>query len=293
MALDFKGAALVAFARQQGMPMKSVLTLGRLDSVLTDDWNRHLSTAYGTDCSGLDFRAEPYAEPFFKRLGAERVESLDHSPYQGCSIVHDLNEPLPPDPGREGYDLVFDGGTLEHVFNFPNAIANCMSLVKVGGHFMASAPANQWLGHGFYQFNPELFFRVLSPENGFEVVRVFLSEFSDRPGKTWRLTDPAESGVRTLLDSKNEMLVLVWAKKIANVKPFSTWPKQSDYSTRWQTDGEEPSHISSRAPQKGGLISTLRRTAGRCVPMSIQNRIAWKRHLAAASRGLQLVDRLQ
>lgn len=292
MALDFKGAALVAFARQQGMPMKSVLTLGRLDSVITDEWNRHLGSTYGADLSGLDFRVEPYAEPFFKRLGAERVESLDHSPYQGCSIVHDLNEPLPSDPNREGYDLVFDGGTLEHVFNFPNAIANCMSLVKVGGHFMASAPANQWLGHGFYQFSPELFFRVLSPENGFETVRVFLAEFACQSGRTWRVIDPLESGVRTLLDSKNEMVVLVWAKKIADVKPFATWPKQSDYSARWQSDSIEPSHVSPSTRRKG-VLRGLRSAIVSRVPMSIRIWLAWRKHLAAASRGLQPVDRLQ
>jgi len=33
---------------------------------------------------------------------------------------------------KNKYDLVFDGGTLEHVFNFPVAIKNCMEMVKVG-----------------------------------------------------------------------------------------------------------------------------------------------------------------
>ena len=292
MGLDFKGAALVAFAHQQGMPMKSVLTLGRLDSILTESWARHLGTTYGADLSGLDWQREPYAEPFFKRLGAERVESLDHSAYQGCSIVHDLNEPLPPDAGREGYDLVFDGGTLEHVFHFPNAIANCMSLVKVGGHFMASAPANQWLGHGFYQFSPELFFRVLAPENGFEMMRVYLAEFCDRAGKFYRVTDPAQSGVRTLLDSPNEMLLLVWAKKTAEVKPFRSWPKQSDYATRWQA-GDETTPVALPPASRGGLTATARRLAGAFVPESVKARLAWKKHLAAASRGIQSLDRLQ
>ncbi len=292
MALDFKGAALVAFARQQGMPMKSVLTLGRLDSILTENWLRHLTTTYGADVTGLDMSREPYAEAFFKRLGAERIESLDHSAYQGCSICHDLNESLPRNDSREGYDLVYDGGTLEHVFHFPHAIASCISLVKVGGHFMASAPANQWLGHGFYQFSPELFFRVLSLENGFEMVRVYLAEFCDRPGRIWRVTDPADSSVRTLLESKNEMLVLVWAKKVAEVKPFSSWPKQSDYAARWQAGDETAVTARAAAPLRGPA-SMVRRFVASFVPDSVKARLAWKKHLAAASRGLQLMDRLQ
>ncbi len=290
MALDFKGAALVALARQLGMPMKSVLTLGRLDSMLTEDWLRHLRKTYGAAVTGLDKTREPHAEAFFKRLGAERVESLDHSAYQGCSVVHDLNEPLPRDVAREGYDLVYDGGTLEHVFHFPNAIANCMSLVKLGGHFMCSTPANQWLGHGFYQFSPELFFRVFSLENGFEIVRVFLAESCNSVGKKYRVIDPAESGVRTLFDSPNEMLLLVWARKIADIAPFRAWPKQSDYAARWRA-GEETA-ISQSAPPKS-LVARARSLIGRFVPERVKTRIAWKKHLGAAERGLVRMDHLQ
>ena len=291
MALDFKGAALVAFARQQGMPMKSVLTLGRLDSMLTEDWLRKLSKTYGADLSGLDQKREPHAEAFFRRLGAERVESLDHSAYQGCSVVHDLNEPLSRDQAREGYDLVYDGGTLEHVFHFPNAIANCMSLVKTGGHFMCSSPANQWLGHGFYQFSPELYFRVLSPENGFEIVRVFLAEFSDRDGKIHRVIDPAESGVRTLLDAPNEMLLLVWARKIADISPYRAWPMQSDYTARWQANDETVA--SAQTAAKKSIVAHIRRLVGKFVPERVKMRLTWKKHLAAAGRGLVCMDHLQ
>jgi hypothetical protein len=31
----------------------------------------------------------------------------------------------------------------------------------------AVTPANNQMGHGFYQFSPELFFRVFSQENGY------------------------------------------------------------------------------------------------------------------------------
>lgn len=271
--------------------MKSVLTLGRLDSMLTEDWLRKLSATYGADVTGLDQKREPHAEAFFKRLGAERVESLDHSAYQGCSVIHDLNEPLPRDAAREGYDLVYDGGTLEHVFHFPNAIANCMALVKTGGHFMCSSPATQWLGHGFYQFSPELFFRVLSPENGFEIRRIFLAEFSDREGVIHRVIDPAESGVRTLLDSRNEMLLLVWAKKIADIPPYRAWPKQSDYAARWQAGDE--SEAAAQTAKNKSLLAQARSLVGKFVPESVKMRMAWKKHLAAAERGLVRMDHLQ
>jgi SAM-dependent methyltransferase len=291
MSLDFHGAALLAFARQQKMPMQSVLTLGRLDSLVTAEWNAHLASTYGQPLDGVDCEREPYAEAFFRKLGAERVESLDMSEYQGCSVCHDLNLPLPEDPTRPTYDLVFDGGTLEHVFHFPTAIANCMSLVKVGGHFMAATPADHWLGHGFYQFSPELFFRVFAPENGFEMVRLFLAENVDAPGRLFRVTDPAQTGSRTLFDTTRPLSLLVWAKKIADVKPFQRWPQQSDYSARWQRNDEA---------SQAGTASTsnaLRKLAKSLLPksfvQSVQRRAEWQKHLAAASRGIYEMPFLQ
>ena len=291
MGLDFKGAAMVAYARQQGMPMRSVLTLGRQDSVLTDAWCHHLKEAYGAPVEGLDFEREPYGEEFFKRLGAERIESIDYSAYQSSTLCRDLNNPPSSEP-VEGYDLVYDGGTLEHVFHFPNAIATCMSMVKVGGHFMASLPANHWLGHGFYQFSPELFFRVFAPENGFEVVRIFLAENANSAnGKLYRVLDPAETGTRTLIENSRSLLILVWARKIAEVKPFQKWPQQSDYSARW-SEGKEPD-ASSPITQAVGFPRKLLRLAGKLIPNSVRSYIAWRKHLKEARRGLIEIDKLQ
>lgn len=291
MGLDFKGAAMVAYARQQGMPMASVLTLGRQDSVLTEAWCQHLKAAYGADVEGLDYQKEPHGEEFFKRLGAQRVDSIDYSAYQSSTLCRDLNNP-PSDEPVEGYDLVYDGGTLEHVFHFPNAIANCMAMVKVGGHFMASLPANQWLGHGFYQFSPELFFRVFALENGFETVRIYLAENANSaPGKLYRVLDPAETGARTLIETNRSLLILVWARKIAEVKPFQKWPQQSDYSARWAEGKEQEEAASDAKPVS--LKRKLLRMVGKLVPSSVRYYIAWRKHLQAARRGLIELDKLQ
>lgn len=291
MSLDFHGAALVAFARQQKMPMHSVLTLGRLDSLVTEEWNAHLARTYGAALEGVDCVREPYAEAFFRKLGAERVESLDMSQYQGCSVCHDLNLPLPDDPARPLYDLVYDGGTLEHVFHFPQAIANCMSLVKPGGHFMAATPADHWLGHGFYQFSPELFFRVFAPENGFEIVRVFLAENVDAPGRLFRVTDPAETGLRTLFETTRSLSLLVWAKKISDVKPFQRWPQQSDYSARWRRNDEgtqtgQPSSL-------GSVRRMIKKVLPRPVIEAVLRRAARQRFSAISSKGVRLIPQLQ
>lgn len=273
------------------MPMHTVLTLGRQESVLTKAYLEVIQSLYGLDGEGLDYRSEPYAESFFRRLGADTVESLDFSDYEGCSICRDLNDPPSNEPPEKTYDLVYDGGTLEHVFHFPNAIATCMSLVKVGGHFMASLPADRWLGHGFYQFSPELFFRVLCPENGFRVVRIFLAENPEGHGRLVQVIDPAETGARCLLQWNKAVLLLVWAEKIADVKPFQSWPKQSDYQARWEADGEVAPK--STAELKPSVYARLRRLTGKLVPISFKQRLAWRKHLQAAKRGMIELDQMR
>ena len=107
-----------------------------------------------------------YADSLFKKLGSNDLDILDYSNYENANVVQDLNKPI-NDKYKEKYSFVYDGGTLEHVFNFPNAIKNCMDLVKAGGYFCQATVANNLCGHGFYQFSPELYYRIFSEENGF------------------------------------------------------------------------------------------------------------------------------
>jgi hypothetical protein len=171
----------------------------------------------------------------YKLLGATEVESLDASNYEGATHVHDLNQPL-PDHLKQQYDFVDDGGTLEHVFNFPQAIKNCMETVKVGGRLQVETPCNNCFGHGFYQFSPDLYYRVLSPDNGFEVERVVVFEQYD--GSQWyEVPDPWKVKSRIELVSKSvPIMMIVRARRTAAVPIFEKTPQQSDYVAAW-TDG--------------------------------------------------------
>src|SRR5262249_3624220 len=99
------------------------------------------------------------SEAFFSALGATRISSLDLSDFEGSSIIHDLNQPIPVELSQR-FSVVHDGGTLEHVFNFPQALKNCMEMVRVGGYFTQVSTANNFMGHGFWQISPELIYRV-------------------------------------------------------------------------------------------------------------------------------------
>jgi hypothetical protein len=100
-------------------------------------------------------------------------------------------------------------------------------MVKVGGHFLMCTPANNQCGHGFYQFSPELFFRLLSPNNGFELFRMYITG----AGGPYHVADPISVGGRVTLLGADVAMLMVHAQKTADV-PLST-PQQSDYVSVW------------------------------------------------------------
>ncbi len=107
-----------------------------------------------------------------------------------------------------------------------------MEMVAKGGHFLCVTPANNFMGHGFYQFSPELFFRVLCTENGFTVVSLILYEW--HPGSTWFADqDPAKLGRRATLVNSTATHLAVLARRTAIVPVLSSPPYQSDYLQMW------------------------------------------------------------
>jgi SAM-dependent methyltransferase len=179
-----------------------------------------------------DLLKQVYIESLLRRLGAQRVESIDNSEYEHASIIHDLNEPI-PDVLKKSFSCVFDGGTLEHVFNFPQAIKNCMEMVAPGGHFLGITCANNFTGHGFYQFSPELFYRVFSPENGYVVEDMLLCQ-PHRGAPRHKAEDPAVAGHRVELTNDKPTYLIVVARRTSEVEIFDTTPQQSDYVNAWQ-----------------------------------------------------------
>ena len=41
-------------------------------------------------------------------------------------------------------------------------------MLTVGGSIFVNTPANNMMGHGFYQFSPELMYRIFAEANGFD-----------------------------------------------------------------------------------------------------------------------------
>lgn len=186
-----------------------------------------------TKAEGILTKNNTFSEGFFELIGANKIDSIDASDYEQATIIHDFNNPISPNH-KGKYSLVLDSGTLEHVFNFPVAIKNCMELTKVGGHFIGIYPANNFFGHGFYQFSSELFYRVLSKENGFKIEDVLL--FVDEKSTSYySVQDTDEVHQRISFTNQKPVYLYVVAKKIDAVEIFSENPFQMDYAEiKWQ-----------------------------------------------------------
>jgi SAM-dependent methyltransferase len=257
MGLTYESGRILCDARQAGISFERTLTLGRQHAYMTAAHLADLAADLGLSRVDPSLAGEKYVDRFLAEfLGARQVVALDASAFEGAILVHDLNREMPSDLD-ETFDAVIDGGTLEHVFNFPIAIANCMRLVAVGGRLFVFTNANNFMGHGFYQFSPELFYRVLAPAYGFTVERMiavryrFMSAERGSFHPWYDVKDPEAAGERVTLVTCHPVGLLVQAKKVARVPLFVEFPQQSDYIGRWAGTEEGP-------PNSSGSGSLLR-----------------------------------
>src|SRR2546427_2051474 len=104
----------------------------RFPIVSVPESERRLSTSRNFRGMGLEKRGFLHAATFFRALGLVGYEDLDFSEAEGPTLVHDLNEPVPPTwHGRFG--LIVDAGTIEHVFDMRTVMTNIVNLLAVGG----------------------------------------------------------------------------------------------------------------------------------------------------------------
>lgn len=240
MGISATNARLLLECRRAGMGFGRTLMLGRQNVYLSgSEFAALLHDMRMSDREALRSavtKSGEFAEPFFKALGATTVDSMDASGFEGATLVHDLNTPV-PSKLWEAYDVVYDGGTIEHVFDFPRALANSMRMVKRGGHLILHTPANNMLGHGLYQFSPELFFRVLTPLNGFERLKIVVVEAG--VGTRWyEAMDPMKARVRGEMANRVPIWLHVEARKIGPTPETLAQVQQSDYQARWSAHGK-------------------------------------------------------
>jgi SAM-dependent methyltransferase len=241
MGIDINAAQLLIRAQKNGVSFERMATLGRQGLYVI---NRHelvsalreAGYAMSNDCVRrlMDSRTR-YAEDFFRLLGAKEIVAIDANDYEGAHIVHDMNRPV-PESLVSCFDVVLDGGTLEHVFDFPTALRNAAQMVRPDGRLISCTMVNNFCGHGFYQFSPELFYRFLCPVNGYSMERCIVWE--DIPtSRFYSVPDPESVQSRVEFTSDIGTQMMVQAKRIGDVSRAFI-PQQSDYVRLWDKPAE-------------------------------------------------------
>ena len=110
-----------------------------------------------------------------------------------------------------------------------------MEMLQVGGHYLGMVPANNFMGHGFYQFSPELYYRVFNTDNGFNMDRMMIHE-SIPNAKWYEVADPDKVRQRVELVNSRPTYLLVQAGKVDRVHIFAATPQQSDYIRLWRSE---------------------------------------------------------
>jgi hypothetical protein len=156
---------------------------------------------------------------FFTMLGVE-VTVLDISQVRGDEIIQDMNEPLAPTL-RNCFDIVYDGGTMEHCFNVGQTVKNLLDMARIGGFIYHTNPLNI-PNHGFYSFSPTFYFDFYT-DNG----HVLVSKILARSGPLMEsaLTELPESA--RFKWQGGESTIIAVAQKLHD--RAVVWPIQTKY----------------------------------------------------------------
>lgn len=273
MGIDMPSVQFLCCAKSIGVDFSDTMMIGRQAIHAPPAEFAPLLSVVGIPNRALRTLAKgEFAEPLFGLLGAKNIRSLDVSNFEQATDIYDLNEPLPQSLSKM-FSVVYDGGAIEHIFNAVQAFKNGMEMVRVGGHFIQVNVANNFMGHGFWQFSPELIYRVFSPENGFKIRGTFLHEV--HPGGSWyKVDDPLVCRSRVELCNNKPTYICTIAQRISDVPVFSRPGQQSDYDYAWKQALSAPTATISSAPMPAGNFSIrqlipgpFKRVFRRCIDM--------------------------
>jgi len=241
MGLIFSRLKFLLDAKNSGASFDDTVLIGRQKLSLSVKQNNHLISNFNISAQfdKSHFQKRGYSDDIIKEyLSINNLRVIDYSDYEGADIVTDLNYPI-EEKLYNNFDTLIDGGSIEHIFNFPVAIQNYMKMVKLGGSIFIFTNANNHCGHGFYQFSPELFFRIFDQNNGFETKSIILvrhpfpgAELSEKQ-ECYVVTDPATLKRRNTFISRSPISIMVHALKIKDAPIFEKFPLQSDYQNMW------------------------------------------------------------
>lgn len=200
---------------------------------------------------------------FFRALGFEDVFALDFSDFEQAELIVDLNRPVSPEL-HQRFDALMDGGTLEHVFHLPNALANIHAMLRPGGRIIHWTPAANFVDHGFYMLSPTFFWDYYSA-NEYDIKTIrFIRHSPEDPDPRYQILEVMDYAPGCLnsvnmggLDAAIYETFVV-AKKTAQ-STADRIPQQGAYQKAWAAAQAPPVVAPEPPPSRGDRLLTATR----------------------------------
>lgn len=229
-----------------------ILQLGRQHTFLTLEQLHTIVRKFGIDTQPLNREADNKRacddQEVFGALKFEKVESLDYSSFENATHVNDLNLPVPAEL-HGNYNVVFDGGTMEHIFDIRMVLKNIHDLLKVGGVIVHAAPSSNHVDHGFYMFSPTLF-QDYYEANGYDIRKSYIFEYTtDHDQDPWIIYDYKPGSIDHLSFGGwggEKLLGVFFVAVKTELSSSNVVPQQFVYRQAWKN-----------AIQRDGYSSTL------------------------------------
>lgn len=232
-----------------------ILQLGRQSTYVTFDQIEKISKSFNIKLNPSitpslsfdpDLKQQGFVDDitFFKSLGFDQVESVDFSTYQNPTFVHDFNHPI-SENYHEKYDVIFDGGTLEHIFHFPNCLENIHHMLKPGGIIIHFSPSHNHVDHGFYMFSPTVYYDYYST-NKYSILKSNIFEYQvEHFKKNWTIYEyqPGKIDHLSYGGWGNKLLGIWFVAEKTESSTTGVIPQQSFYTTLWNAPSSSPSAL--------------------------------------------------
>lgn len=175
-----------------------VLMIGRQNTALTgtnvtemlrDYGIPQRTTDYEIDASTVHKVASAPPAPFitdrafFRAFADCEVMAIDVSDYEGAEIVHDLTVPIPKSL-RGQFDFIYDGSTLDNVFDPPTAIRNLDGLLRPGGRMVLMNWTNS-RPNAYTMLSPDWFMDFFAL-NEYEDAKCYVVEIDNPATSIWQ-----------------------------------------------------------------------------------------------------------
>jgi Methyltransferase domain len=166
------------------------------------------------------------------------VHSYDVSDYEGATHIMDLNQ---PQVFAQQYQTIFDGGTLEHIFDVAQALRNIDQMCAPGGQIIHIVPSNNYNGHGFYQFHSDVFYSWYNADRGYSNTEVFYADAVNKHNSYWWRAPALRGQYRQEFNPDCHLYLMMRTQKTHDKQNMNV--QATDYEYRWRNDLGSPADV--------------------------------------------------